>query len=127
MTRLATPTPVPPEERVELATTHIAEPTGIEPPSRYGPSVNDPEQGIPRHAYSPFDDPPESSTCPPGGCEVVADQLAVKLSPQAVRAQRAQVNASAVSSAMADVEYYEHDAYLPAGGAGRRRRHDRFL
>ncbi len=39
-----TPTPVPPEERVELATTHIAEPTGIEPPSRYGPSVNDPNR-----------------------------------------------------------------------------------
>jgi subtilisin family serine protease len=49
-------------------------------PSRYGPQRTTYEQGIPRHAYSPFDKV-EEATCPPGGCESQPGVLLVKLAP----------------------------------------------
>jgi len=53
---------------------------GIFYPNRYGPQRNDPDEGIPEHAYSPFDEKNNREyPCPPGGCEYVAGQVLVKL------------------------------------------------
>lgn len=46
--------------------------------SQYGPDRNDPAEGIPAHAYSPFDNMDEREVCPPGGCDYVAGRLLVK-------------------------------------------------
>lgn len=51
------------------------------PKSQYGPNRNDPEQGIPAHAYSPFDDLDEREVCPPGGCDYVLNRLLIKFEP----------------------------------------------
>jgi subtilisin family serine protease len=64
--------------------------TGRVQPNQYGPRRNDPAEGIPTHAYSPFDERANRSyPCPPGGCDFVEGQVVVKLAPQ-VRAQRTQ-------------------------------------
>jgi len=46
--------------------------------SRYGPNRNDPDKGIPDHAYSPFDDLDKREVCPPGGCDYVAGKVLIK-------------------------------------------------
>ena len=57
--------------------------TGSIEPSRYGPQRNDPAEGIPKHAYSPFDEKNNREhPCPPGGCEFMEGQLIVKLAPE---------------------------------------------
>ena len=38
--------------------------------SQYGPNRNDPDEGIPEHAYSPFDKPEPRTACPSGGCDM---------------------------------------------------------
>ena len=52
-----------------------------QPTSRYGPSRNNPDEGIPRYAYSPFQEPEKREVCPPGGCDYIADQLLIKFEP----------------------------------------------
>lgn len=55
--------------------------TGNNTPSRYGPQRNDPSEGIPKHAYSPFDEKNNREhPCPPGGCEYMEGQLLIKFS-----------------------------------------------
>lgn len=49
--------------------------------SRYGPNRNNPDEGIPEHAYSPFDDPEERQACPTGGCDYVKGRVLIKLEP----------------------------------------------
>lgn len=65
-------------------------------PDRHGPQRNDtsatlstsPAEGIPAHAYSPFDEVRNREyPCPPGGCEFQKGQVLVKLASQ-VRLQR---------------------------------------
>ena len=52
-------------------------------PDRHGPQRNDPAEGIPAHAYSPFDERRNREyPCPPGGCEFQKGQVLVKLAPQ---------------------------------------------
>ncbi len=56
--------------------------TGNIVPSRYGPQRNDPAEGIPKHAYSPFDERNNREhPCPPGGCDFTPGQVNVKLAP----------------------------------------------
>ena len=50
-----------------------------EPTSQYGPDRNDPAEGIPNHAYSPFDDLDKREVCPPGGCDYVKGRVLIKL------------------------------------------------
>ncbi|MGI6740844.1 MAG: S8 family serine peptidase [Brevefilum sp.] len=49
-----------------------------QPTSRYGPVRNNPDEGIPRYAYSPFQEPEKREVCPPGGCDYMAGQLLIK-------------------------------------------------
>ncbi len=52
-------------------------------PDRHGPQRNDPADGIPAHAYSPFDERRNRDyPCPPGGCEFQEGRVLVKLAPQ---------------------------------------------
>jgi hypothetical protein len=52
-------------------------------PDRHGPQRNDPAEGIPAHAYSPFDERRNREYhCPPGGCEFQKGQVLVKLASQ---------------------------------------------
>lgn len=50
--------------------------------SQYGPVRNDPSQGIPTHAYSPFDDVEKTEVCPPGGCDYVEGRVLIKFKPE---------------------------------------------
>ncbi len=51
-------------------------------PDQHGPQRNDPAEGIPRHAYSPFDERRNREyPCPPGGCEVIPGRVNVKFAP----------------------------------------------
>lgn len=57
--------------------------TGNVQSSRYGPQRHNPEDGIPRYAYSPFDERNNREyPCPPGGCDFEADTLLIKLAPE---------------------------------------------
>lgn len=49
--------------------------------SQYGPNRNDPDEGIPEHAYSPFDKPEPRTACPSGGCDYVKGRVLIKLEP----------------------------------------------
>ena len=52
-------------------------------PDRHGPQRNDPVEGIPAHAYSPFDERRNREyPCPPGGCEFEKGRVLIKLAPQ---------------------------------------------
>ncbi len=52
-------------------------------PDRHGPQRNDPAEGIPKHAYSPFDERRNREhPCPPGGCEFEKGRVVIKLAPQ---------------------------------------------
>jgi hypothetical protein len=57
--------------------------TGTQPkPNRYGPFRNDPAQGIPKHAYSPFDDIGKPPPYTPGpGRDYKEGELVIKLKP----------------------------------------------
>jgi hypothetical protein len=56
--------------------------SGAIQPDRHGPQRNDPSEGIPRHAYSPFDERRNRDyPCPPGGCQFREGQVLVKLAP----------------------------------------------
>ncbi len=58
----------------------VAASTGNIAPNRYGPQRNDPSEGIPAHAYSPFDEKRNREyPCPPGGCEYERDHVLIKL------------------------------------------------
>lgn len=51
--------------------------------SIYGPHRNDPAQGVPSHAYSPFDEEnSQEYSCPPGGCDYAPGTLLVKIAPE---------------------------------------------
>lgn len=49
--------------------------------SHYGPNRYIPDEGIPEHAYSPFDDPEIREACPSGGCDYVSGRVLIKLKP----------------------------------------------
>jgi hypothetical protein len=70
--------------RDRLSPTDLPGATGsAQHPSQYGPARNDPAQGIPKHAYSPFD--PATSTqshCPSKGCDYAPDAVLIKLKPE---------------------------------------------
>lgn len=52
-------------------------------PNHHGPQRNDPAEGIPAHAYSPFDERVNREyPCPPGGCEFEKGRVVIKLAPQ---------------------------------------------
>jgi hypothetical protein len=56
--------------------------SGAIQPDRHGPQRNDPSEGIPKHAYSPFDERRNRDyPCPPGGCQFREGQVLVKLAP----------------------------------------------
>ncbi len=58
----------------------VAAHSGSIRPDRHGPQRNDPAEGIPTHAYSPFDERSNRDyPCPPGGCEFQKGRLLVKL------------------------------------------------
>jgi len=61
----------------------LASSTGAIRPDRHGPQRNDPAEGVPKHAYSPFDERVNREyPCPPGGCEFQKGRVLVKLAPQ---------------------------------------------
>jgi subtilisin family serine protease len=61
----------------------LASSTGAIRPDRHGPQRNDPAEGIPVHAYSPFDERRNRDyPCPPGGCEFQKGRVLIKLAPQ---------------------------------------------
>jgi len=67
----------------------LAGATSAARPSLHGPQRSDPAEGIPVHAYSPFDERNNREyPCPPGGCNVMPGQLLLKLAP-GVPTQRA--------------------------------------
>ncbi|MBK8640555.1 MAG: S8 family serine peptidase [Chromatiaceae bacterium] len=78
--------------RDRLSPTDLPGATGsAQHPSQYGPARNDPAQGIPKHAYSPFD--PATSTqshCPSKGCDYAPDAVLIKLKPEVSVAAPAQ-------------------------------------
>ena len=84
------PEPAPPQPNQLLQAirqgkypAQLAGHSGAIRPDRYGPQRNDPAEGIPAHAYSPFDEARNREyPCPPGGCEFQKGQVLVKLSPQ---------------------------------------------
>jgi subtilisin family serine protease len=60
----------------------LAGATGAMRPNLHGPQRSDPAEGIPVHAYSPFDERNNREyPCPPGGCNVMPGQLLLKLAP----------------------------------------------
>ena len=68
--------------------------TGDIRPDVHGPQRTDPAEGIPTHAYSPFDERRNREyPCPTGGCEFETDHVLVKLAPD--------VDAGAASDASA--------------------------
>ena len=75
----------------------VAASSGAIRPSLHGPQRNDtsatlstgPAEGIPVHAYSPFDERVNREyPCPPGGCEFEPGQLVVKLAPDVTTPKR---------------------------------------
>ena len=82
--------PGPPQPNPLLEAIHqgkypaqLAGHSGAIRPDRYGPQRNDPAEGIPAHAYSPFDERRNREyPCPPGGCEFQKGQVLVKLASQ---------------------------------------------
>ena len=61
----------------------VAAHSGSIRPDRHGPQRNDPAEGIPTHAYSPFDERSNREyPCPPGGCEFQKGRVLVKLAEQ---------------------------------------------
>jgi len=55
-----------------------------EPESKYGPKRNLFEEGIPEHAYSPFEEVEKRETCPQGGCDYVEGRVLIKLDAEQV-------------------------------------------
>jgi len=82
------PAVVPPTSRLQQALregkwpAQIASGTGSAQPSQHGPQRNDPTEGIPVHAYSPFDERRNREyPCPPNGCNFEPGEVLVKLAP----------------------------------------------
>lgn len=62
--------------------------TGAVQLNHYGPQRNDPAEGVPHHAYSPFDERNNREhPCPSGGCESVTNYVLIKFEPE-IAAQR---------------------------------------
>ncbi|MGB4978155.1 MAG: S8 family serine peptidase [Anaerolineae bacterium] len=60
----------------------VAASQGAIQPDLHGPQRNDPAEGIPTHAYSPFDERRNREyPCPPGGCDFETGHVLVKLAP----------------------------------------------
>jgi hypothetical protein len=61
----------------------VAAHSGAIRPDRHGPQRNDPAEGIPKHAYSPFAERVNRDyPCPPGGCDFQKGRVVVKLAPR---------------------------------------------
>ncbi|MBK9613667.1 hypothetical protein, partial [Candidatus Amarobacter glycogenicus] len=77
--------PDTPNQRAEAARlgkwpAQVAASQGAIQPDLHGPQRNDPAEGIPTHAYSPFDERRSREyPCPPGGCDYEAGHLLIKL------------------------------------------------
>ena len=92
------------------------------------PQRNDPDEGIPVHAYSPFDERTNREhPCPPDGCDVIPGQVLLKLAPD-VPVQRDSVTAAGVLDAQllqtldsAGIDRLELDAALWGGTLDRAR------
>ncbi len=70
-------------------------------PDVHGPQRTDPAQGIPDHAYSPFDElGNREHPCPPGGCDAMAGQVLVKFAPEVTVDQPARAGAWTRSTAL---------------------------
>jgi len=62
----------------------LAGQTGDVKPTRNGPYRNDPAEGVPKHAYSPFDEKNKREhPCPPGGCDSAPDHVLIKMAASA--------------------------------------------
>ena len=70
--------------RERMSPTDLPGATGsAQHPSQYGPQRNDPDLGIPQHAYSPFDPATNAqSHCPSNGCDYAPDAVLIKLKPE---------------------------------------------
>ncbi len=86
--------------------------TGNIHPDVHGPQRTDPAEGIPTHAYSPFDERRNREyPCPPGGCEFETDHVLVKLAPD--------VDASAANDASIMTDNTTINSTLSAAGVMR--------
>ncbi len=57
--------------------------TGAVGPNVHGPQRTDPSEGIPKHAYSPFDERNNREhPCPPNGCEFAKGRVLIKFNSQ---------------------------------------------
>jgi subtilisin family serine protease len=70
--------------RDRISPTEMPGVTGsVQHPSRYGPKRNDPAQGVPRYAYSPFEEKNSTEVhCPSGGCDYMPGVALIKLAPE---------------------------------------------
>lgn len=76
--------PDPRAEAMRLGTwpAQVAASWGDIQPNLHGPQRNDPAEGIPAHAYSPFDERRNREyPCPHGGCDYDTEHVLVKLAP----------------------------------------------
>ena len=97
-------------ERDRMSPTQMRGATGsFHFPSPHGPFRNDPEQGIPKHAYSPFNR--EEVHCPSGGCDYVPDVLLVRFRPEVTvshqRGAAPQFNRASLNEFFADLPVRE--------------------
>lgn len=102
----------------------VASSLGNIAPDQHGPQRNDPAEGIPVHAYSPFDEKNNREyPCPPGGCEFEPGQVLVKLDPGVgVRPQGLQVQGmltadAALNAALAAQEVVALEPLFPQATA----------
>lgn len=98
----------------------VASAVGDIAPDRHGPQRNDPDEGIPVHAYSPFDERVNREyPCPPGGCEFEPGQVLVKLEagvgvrPQGLQAQGMLSTDAALNAALAAQEVVMLEPLFP--------------
>jgi subtilisin family serine protease len=116
--------------RVGKYPAQLAGATGAMQPDQHGPQRTDPAEGIPVHAYSPFDERRNREyPCPPGGCAFVPGKLLVKLAPQvtgpkegvqagpAALTADAAANAALAAQGITALEPLFPNAQPPAAGA----------
>jgi subtilisin family serine protease len=122
-TRTPQPWLLPNDVRTGKWPSQLAGPTGVQP-NRYGPQRMTKQEGIPKHAYSPFDERVNREyPCPPGGCEIQPGRIVVKLAPssnvRAPDAKGAWTANAAVNKALSDQGVIRLEPIFPKARAPR--------
>ncbi len=92
--------------------------TGATPLSRYGPQHHAPAEGIPVHAYSPFDERNNREyPCPAGGCQTMAGYVLLKLEPWIAAGRKALTNNVTLNRALSAQGVVRLEPIFPAARA----------